>query len=461
LASQGKKNSTFISEYNTSKETVNAWLSLLTTATLLFNAEHLMVTAQGEWKQLEADEAFWAARKFQRGHRVRASGAQTIMGGVAYDTGEDGKRTVIDCALMTVPNRKREFTNAFTLHVSTPDAEINTDQAGMYHDQATVRVNAEMVNHSIEFVRVTGDGRLVHTQSIEGHWQKIKGVLRALWERQTESDAELGERFQLASFLVGCRLAGLSKVAGLLQVTVWYTRLMVAFPDETKKLVTAAKELMVVPKGTLNITGPAEEVDFPEEEISPDEVIVRGYKVINEWEREKTRRFQEELAQEREKVRRLEATAASPKPAEAASEQEGYEAWQADDDSPLAEPEAAADADAGTRPTTGHRPRVSFDLSRGETFQLDRMGEPHKATAVVVTARPAMPPVDMRPCGDDEIENWTPTPPDVPVAMQRARNLHYPNPKPTVWRCEDCSHRNNVERSFCEMCGKDRHVSST
>jgi hypothetical protein len=229
------------------KEVMNTWVAILCDMATLFKCFHLC-EVQGKFDASEGDEAFWGQRKFGRGKRVRDAGVETIMGVVRVEIDPlSQKRTVLDALIQHVQDRKRQTTNSLLIHVTHARSIINTDSASMYRDLTTVRPGADTVNHTIQFAKVTEGGTVVHSNSMEGHWAKLKGVLRQLWSRQCTSREMLGCRMQLANFLWGCGHASVSRPAGLLALFVWYRSLIrVHGQTNVNQVILAAKKLMVV-----------------------------------------------------------------------------------------------------------------------------------------------------------------------------------------------------------------------
>lgn len=183
-----------------SAEAARQFMRELSEGAIIFNAESITMHADREgWKYMEWDETFHGQRKYQRGHRTRASGTLTFVGGVTKEGGR-----IIDGIIAGVPGKSREQQMPLLLSMTAPDAVVVTDGAAMYTGTSDAGRRHRWVNHKKEFANRNGD----NTNSIEGFWSVLKRKLRTFYTHNTSDARDVAMRYQLACFLANARQSG-------------------------------------------------------------------------------------------------------------------------------------------------------------------------------------------------------------------------------------------------------------
>lgn len=225
------------------RNTTREWESLLAEAATLFNADSVYereVNSAAVWSNVQWDETFHAARTFQRGHRVRESGALTFHGGVEVIQLANGRKRVIDSIVAAAATKGRVSVAPLVLATAAPGATIATDGARAYMGLSACGFSHAVVNHRKEFV--TKDG--VHTNAVEGYWRLLKSTAKRWWDRQPADSKEVALNFQLAHFSANCGLKRIDVFCALLVLVRWRAALIAANPGGYTALVDAAADML-------------------------------------------------------------------------------------------------------------------------------------------------------------------------------------------------------------------------
>ncbi|KAF1750837.1 hypothetical protein GCK72_017388 [Caenorhabditis remanei] len=119
---------------------------------------------------IQIDEYAVHSRKYGRGEADRE--LTWILGAI-----ETGSRK---CFVQIVPNRSMSTMIPILRRWISPDSTVWTDSHKSYSSLNKYFRHHETVNHSIEFTKVGPDGTIIHTNSIESLWKRLKTPLKEM-----------------------------------------------------------------------------------------------------------------------------------------------------------------------------------------------------------------------------------------------------------------------------------------
>jgi hypothetical protein len=150
---------------------------------------------------MEYDETFYSQRKYARGSRVRQAGTMVFCGGVEYEPLTAGRRVVLDGVIQGITSKQTGDVVPLIAALVAPGGDVQTDCAKMHRNIAEeLGVEHNSLNHSVSFVATDASGRKIHTNGVEGWWNRVKSALRAWFKRQPNDNGNVQRRFQLAAF---------------------------------------------------------------------------------------------------------------------------------------------------------------------------------------------------------------------------------------------------------------------
>lgn len=132
----------------------------------------------GRGKIVEVDESAFGRRKYNRG---RVTKTRWVVGGLERDT----KKCFLKIVSQRDQNTLLDVVSEFVENGTT----IITDCWKGYNRLSVSGFEHKTVNHSYNFV--SPENRLIHTQSIESHWSKLKRDMRRRVGRMSTNNFEI------------------------------------------------------------------------------------------------------------------------------------------------------------------------------------------------------------------------------------------------------------------------------
>ncbi|KAF1764660.1 hypothetical protein GCK72_004609 [Caenorhabditis remanei] len=122
----------------------------------------------GRGKVVQVDESAVHTRKYGRGEKQRE--LTWILRAI-----EDGSR---NCMMQIVPNRTKAVMVPLIRSWIDGQSEVHTDCHKSYGTLSRYFSAHQTVNHNKEFKKVMSDGTIVHTNTIESLWKRVKQPLK-------------------------------------------------------------------------------------------------------------------------------------------------------------------------------------------------------------------------------------------------------------------------------------------
>lgn len=122
----------------------------------------------GSDKTVQIDECAIHTRKYGRGEADRE--ITWILGAIEMNSRK--------CFVKIIPNRSKATMLPILRQWIHPNSVVWTDSHKSYGTLNKYFKKHESVNHSIEFTKIAADGTVVHTNSIESLWKRLKAPLK-------------------------------------------------------------------------------------------------------------------------------------------------------------------------------------------------------------------------------------------------------------------------------------------